>query len=72
MMPTLACLLGIDMGEYDTFVMGRNLLGKNSGAVILPGGEIIGQTDDERHLLDAPNIANHIIKGNYFGKYLGN
>lgn len=68
MMPTLAFLLGIDLQEYAGSVMGENLLGSASGTVILPSGEILGDSgsDTMKHLLPAQNIADNIIKGNYF------
>lgn len=66
MMPTLAYLLGIDMGKWANGVMGRNLLGNTPGLAILPDGTVKGEVDDESHVANAQNIADMIIKGNYF------
>ena len=67
MMPTAAYLLGIDREKYSSTAMGRNILGNTSGSVILPTGEILGQTDVSEHLTKAQSIADMIIRGNYFG-----
>ncbi|MBP1745181.1 MAG: sulfatase family protein [Firmicutes bacterium] len=67
MMPTLAYMLGIDEDEYAYNVMGRNLFNMYGGSPILSSGEIVGAASNEIHLLEAQEIANIIIKGNYFG-----
>lgn len=65
-MPTVAYLLGIDEKKYSSSVMGRNLFGSSSGTVLLPTGKILGKVDNEDHLSVAQNIADMIIRGNYF------
>jgi phosphoglycerol transferase MdoB-like AlkP superfamily enzyme len=67
MMPTLAYMLGIDEDEYASNVMGRNLFNMDGGSPILSTGEIVGAASNETHLLEALEISNMIIKGNYFG-----
>lgn len=71
MMPTLAYLMGIDRADYTSGVMGRNLLGNNSGEAILPAGNIIGKVEDKEQLTEAEDIANLIIRGNYFNHVIG-
>ncbi len=66
-MPTLEYLMGIDKETHKASVMGSNLFNNDSGSVILPTGEIIGQTDDIQHLQKAHNISDLIITGDYFG-----
>lgn len=66
MMPTIEYLLGLDQEKYYSGLMGRNLLGSSSSGVILSDGSILGQTEDEDHLKEAQDIADIIIKGNYF------
>jgi phosphoglycerol transferase MdoB-like AlkP superfamily enzyme len=66
MMPTIAYLLGIEKEEYASSVMGRNLFGESSGSAILPTGEVLSGTDDASYLREAFEIANMIIRGNYF------
>jgi phosphoglycerol transferase MdoB-like AlkP superfamily enzyme len=68
MLPTLLYLLGVEKDVYSGSVMGSNLLSSDSGSVILPTGEILGETLDEEHLIKASEIANLIITGNYFGE----
>lgn len=66
-MPTLCFLLGIDEKNYSNSVMGRNLFGeKDSAAVLLRSGEIIGNPNAQPHLPQAHDIAQLIIRGNYF------
>ncbi|MFA7078231.1 MAG: LTA synthase family protein [Syntrophomonas sp.] len=66
MMPTVAYLLGIERGEYATGVMGRNLLGNGAGGVLLPDGNLIGRIEDEDHIRESQDIADILIRGNYF------
>ena len=66
MMPTVAYLLGIERGEYATGVMGRNLLGNGAGGVLLPDGNLIGKIEDEDHIRESQDIADILIRGNYF------
>jgi phosphoglycerol transferase MdoB-like AlkP superfamily enzyme len=66
MMPTLLYLLGIDNNDYYKSLMGRNLFSNSPSSVLLPSGEIIGNTGKSEHLKKANDIANLIISGNYF------
>jgi len=66
MMPTLAYLLGMEKGEYDKGLMGRNLFGNSPGTTILANGDIVGDVDDEEHLIKGQEVADLIIRGNYF------
>jgi len=68
MLPTLLYLLGVDKEVYSESVMGSNLLKSDPGSVILPTGELQGETKDKEHLLKASEIANLIITGNYFAE----
>lgn len=68
MLPTLLYLLGVEKDVYSGSVMGSNLLKSDSGSVILPTGELVGETEDEEHLIKASEIANLIITGNYFAE----
>lgn len=68
MLPTLLYLLGVEKDVYSGSVMGSNLLKSDSGSVILPTGELLGETEDEEHLIKAGEIANLIITGNYFAE----
>jgi len=68
MLPTLLYLLGVDKEVYSESVMGSNLLKSDPGSVILPTGELQGETKDKEHLLKASGVANLIITGNYFAE----
>lgn len=69
MMPTVAYLLGIEEEKYASTVMGRYIFGQSSGTAILPTGEVIGETEDKDHLIDAAKIADMCIRGNFFKYY---
>lgn len=71
MMPTLAFLLGLDCKEYDSYVMGRNLLGKFSGSAISPTGETAEEADYKELLSEAQRIADMSIRGNYAKRFDG-
>ncbi|MGL4774327.1 MAG: LTA synthase family protein [Clostridium sp.] len=65
-MPTVAYLLGVDINNS---VMGRNLLNTNRNATVIKGGKIIGNVSSEEEkvrLEEAYDIAEYIIKNNYF------
>lgn len=66
-MPTIAYLLGV---ETDGLTMGRNLLNTNRDATVLKGSVVIGNpTEEERKKLEeAYDIADLIIKSDYFNK----
>ncbi len=66
MLPTLLYLLGIDQTFYENSVMGRNLFGQYSGSPITIQGEIVARADRPDLLLDAQEIADLSITGNYF------
>lgn len=64
-MPTVAYLLGAETGDT---VMGRNLLNTNRNSTVIKGNEIKGSPSQEEkeYLLNAYDIANYIIKNDYF------
>ena len=64
-MPTISYLLGAETGNT---VMGRNLLNTNRNATVIKGNEIKGNpTQEEKEkLLQAYDIADYIIKNDYF------
>ena len=68
MLPTLLYLLGVDKDVYSGSVMGSNLLKSDLGSVILPTGELFGETEAKEHLMKSGEIANLIITGNYFAE----
>lgn len=68
MLPTLAWLMGLDPADYYGKVMGRNLLGPHGGSAILSDGTLVEGAEDPEHLSEAGDIADLIIRGNYFGK----
>lgn len=65
-LPTLTYLMGINKDENKASMMGSNLFNVNAGAAILQDGNIIGSKADVEHLQSAQNIANLIVKGNYY------
>lgn len=75
-LPTLCYLLGINDELYKNTSMGRILVNTNINATVLKdtptNNSIIRGTPkdykEERHLLDAYNIGEKIIKNNYFEK----
>jgi lipoteichoic acid synthase len=68
-MPTLACLFGIDENLYSSSAMGRNLLNTNKSFAVLDDGSYVGKYSNEeekKHALDGIGIADLIITSNYF------
>lgn len=67
-MPTLAYLMGIPEKEFSYSAMGKNLLKTNKNYAILKSGKTIGTTTEaeEKHALKGLEIADLIIKSNYF------
>jgi phosphoglycerol transferase MdoB-like AlkP superfamily enzyme len=68
MLPTLAWLMGLDPDTYYGKVMGRNLLGPHGGSAMLSDGTLVPGAEDPEHLTQSGEIADLIIRGNYFGK----
>ncbi len=66
-MPTVSYLLGVDTNGYP---MGRNLLNTNRNATVIKDGIILGNPkgDEEEMLKKAYDIADKIIKNNYYYK----
>lgn len=73
-MPTLLYILGVDESKYQNSAMGRNLLKSNKNYAILKDGKIVGTPSetDASHATDALQIADKIIKSDYFEKYIKN
>lgn len=68
-LPTLAYLLGIEENAYASTVMGRNLLKTNRNFALLRDGTLMGAAADktlESHIRAGLDIADMIIRGNYF------
>ncbi|MGU8378941.1 LTA synthase family protein [Clostridium perfringens] len=67
-LPTIAYLLGFNRDAFDSTAMGRVLVNTNRNAIILNDGEIVGNPTpkEKAHLEKSFNIADMVIKGNYF------
>lgn len=65
-MPTLAFLMGVPAQEYDERVMGRNLLGASSGSGVSSTGMLSSGVDGAELLLQAYEIADTAISGDFF------
>ena len=65
--PTVAYLLGLETNNYQ---MGRNLLNTNRDATVIKGGTVVGNPseEDEKMFGKAYDIADKIIKSNYYYK----
>lgn len=65
--PTVAYLLGLETNNYQ---MGRNLLNTNRDATVIKGGIVVGNPseEDEKMFGKAYDIADKIIKSNYYSK----
>jgi hypothetical protein len=46
--------------------MGKNIFNVSAGAVILPNNKILGEANNEDHLIQSQKIADLIISSNYF------
>jgi len=66
--PTIADLLGIPSEEYSEWIMGKNLFNTENGFAVLRNGEIVGSNENQEHHLQGPEIADLLIRGNYFRK----
>ncbi len=72
LLPTLAYLMGIDSSKYEGTAMGRNLLNTNKNFTVLASGEYIGDKNsekDEQHAVKGIELADKIIRSNYFKNY---
>lgn len=67
-LPTLAQLLGIDQGQYAEGVMGRTLLGSDSGSAVTPEGEVLPGADGAEQLREAYPIADLAITSDWFAE----
>ena len=68
-LPTACYLMGIDSSEYEGTAMGRNLLNTKKSFAVLQGGEYVGAAGDTgqaAHAKKGLEIADTIIRGNYF------
>jgi len=72
-MPTLLYLMGIDESEYISSAMGKNLFKTNRNYAILRNADITGSPSEaeKAHITKALEIADSIVKSNYFEKYSG-
>lgn len=70
-MPTLLYLMGIDENKYINSAMGKNLFNTKRDYAILRNSDIVGTADDagKAHMTKALEIADEIVKSNYFEKY---
>lgn len=70
LLPTIAYTLGIDENIYKNTTMGRNLLNTKKSFALLNNGTIMGKeslsSEDIKHVEDSFNIADKIIRSNYF------
>lgn len=68
-MPTISYLLGVEEDEFSHSAMGRILVKTKRNFTILNNGELVGTPNnhtEKEHMLAAREIADKIIKGNYF------
>lgn len=68
-MPTLACLLGVDEAAVAGSAMGRNLLTTSRGFAVLADGTFVGSAPGpglRQTAVDGLRIADLVITGNYF------
>lgn len=70
-MPTLAYLMGVDEDKYINSAMGRNLLKTNKSFAVLTSRTVMGDEKERDHALKGFEIADKILKSNYFEKYHG-
>ena len=70
-MPTLAYLMGIDENKYINSAMGRNLLNTKKSFAVLTNRTVLGDVseEDKEHAIKGLDLADKIIKSNYFEKY---
>jgi phosphoglycerol transferase MdoB-like AlkP superfamily enzyme len=69
LLPTVAYLMGINNKDYEETAMGRNLLNTKKNFTVLASGEYIGDKvneTDEQHALKGIELADKIIRSNYF------
>lgn len=72
LMPTIASLMGVNSEEFEDTAMGRNLLNTKKNFTVLASGEYIGEKvseDDTQHAVKGIEIADKIIRSNYFKNY---
>lgn len=69
-MPTLLYLMGVDEKIYIETAMGRNLLKTNRNFAVLRDRTVVGNIDakQKEHALQGLEMADLIIRGNYFKK----
>jgi phosphoglycerol transferase MdoB-like AlkP superfamily enzyme len=73
-LPTVCYVMGIDSSEYKGTAMGRNLLNTNQSFAVLQGRKYVGAGGDpavELHAVKGLDIADRILRGNYFKKGTG-
>jgi len=69
MLPTIACLMGVEESEYEGTAMGRNLLNTRRNSVMLYDGEYLAATQDkqeEARYRRCMQLADKIIQSDYF------
>lgn len=69
-LPTLSYLMGVDEKEYENTSMGRNLLKTKKNFAVLSDKTFVGEGSDseKEHAIKGLDIADIIIKSNYFKK----
>jgi len=68
-MPTICDLMGIEPAAYARSAMGRNLLTTKEDFAVLVNGAFVGKTKSrEAHAHNSLEIADLIVRSNYFGK----
>ncbi|MCX7711279.1 MAG: LTA synthase family protein [Clostridia bacterium] len=68
-LPTIAYLMGVEESKVENTAMGRNLLKTNKSFAVFPNRKVIHENlskEDEKHAIRGLDIADLIIKGNYF------
>ncbi len=68
LMPTLLYMMGIDEGEYENTVFGRNLMNTKEDYVLLANGEFRGNIQESRkaEILEGLEYADMAIRSDYF------
>lgn len=70
-MPTLLYLLGFDRSEFEDTTMGKVLVNTNKDYAVLTNRTVVGNATEEEkeHAIKGLDLADKIIKSNYFKNY---
>jgi lipoteichoic acid synthase len=69
LLPTIACLMGVEEREYESTAMGRNLLNTRRNSVMLYEGEYLASPPDkheQERYRHGMKLADKIIRSDYF------